>query len=101
MTHKKSTNDCTQQTIRPLVDIDSLNEFLLDITEFIEDDYHNGECVSMTARYIVHRSLKGADSYNCGLLSPYSEMVDLMVELGLLKLVAIGTTFDGQLLYEI
>ena len=100
MTYITSSSDCTQQTIRPILDIESLNEFFQDITEFIHDN-QQGECVAMTAQYIVHRSIKGANSYNCSLVSPCAEMVELMIQMGWLKLVAIGTTFDDQLLYEI
>jgi len=100
MTHKKSKKYNTVQPITHYVGIESLNEIFQDITAFIHN-YHNGECVTMTARYIVLRSIKGADSYNCGLVNPCADMVELMVELGWLKLVAVGTTFDDQLLYEL
>lgn len=99
MTHKKSTNDSTQQTISPLVDIKSLNGFFLDITEYIHEKQHAERGV-MTACDIALYAMNKANTHNDSLLKSYSEIVDLMADLGWLGIQPIGTSFNDELLYK-
>ncbi|PHS23658.1 MAG: hypothetical protein COA83_09545 [Methylophaga sp.] len=81
------------------IDASSLSGFFMEITEYIYEKQQGGR-MTVTAKDIVLHSITHADSQNEALLTSFSEMIDLMADLGWLDIHAIGTTFDDELLYK-